>query len=595
MKKFSKVLLAMVMMVSLAACGESKSGSSKEVLSDVNHIVDGNGLIVTYLEKGKDEEGSPLFVSGLANKDGKEVVKAEYEMLYPLVNEYYYVQKDGLAGIIDANGSVVGKIDAYNVFYSSKQIIVSRDNESDIYDTSMKKINTIKGEIVDTCENGYIVSNKGKMGIVNKDNKKIVDYKYSEIYGSYKNDKCLGLIANDEDGNFDLFDPSGKQLNKDTYRAATALTQSSKENTFNQDSDYIAVNKDGKTGILDYKGKTIIPFEYDPILNEMDMSEEESGNEQEVIFIEKQKAFVLYQDGNPVIVNMKNEPILKFSVVDKESASFNAENATSFNMTNTYYDGAKTHYLNDDLKETLTIDGVGSHFVNGIASVQQGDGEKTLLINDKGETILETGQSDEAGYQYDTLMLDNGFITYEKSNEMGEQKFGVLDQNAKELLSVAQGEESDFNVSFRVLKNGDEISFLETKEYDSQVSNNTVYDKTGKKLNEFKGEVQPLDPFTNSKLMVFSQSYDKYKYDEEEETSTLVGRYDINNKKNFETQGIIDLNGKEVVKPMYREAQIFSDYIVVENEKSSSIIDKKTFKEVVKAPGKCKFITYSNQ
>ncbi|MEG0291069.1 MAG: WG repeat-containing protein, partial [Erysipelotrichaceae bacterium] len=290
MKKFSKVLLAMVMMVSLTACGESKNGSSKEVVSDINHIVDGNGLIVTYLEKGKDEEGSPLFVSGLANKDGKEVVKAEYEMLYPLVNEYYYVQKDGLVGIIDANGSVVENINAYNVFYSSKQIIVSHENESDIYDTSMKKINTIKGEVVDTCENGYIVSNKGKMGIVNKDNKKIVDYKYSEIYGSYKNDKCLGLIANDEDGNFDLFDPSGKQLNKDTYRAATALTQSSKENTFNQDSDYIAVNKDGKTGILDYKGKTIIPFEYDPILNEMDMSEEESGNEQEVIFIEKQKA-----------------------------------------------------------------------------------------------------------------------------------------------------------------------------------------------------------------------------------------------------------------------------------------------------------------
>ncbi|MEF9919901.1 MAG: WG repeat-containing protein [Erysipelotrichaceae bacterium] len=595
MKKLSKVMLAMVMMITLSACGESKKGSSKDVLSDINNIVDGNGLIVTYLEKGKDEEGSPLYVSGLSNKDGKEVVKAEYEMLYPLVNEYYYAQKDGLVGIIDADGNIVEKINAYNAYYSSKQIIVSRENESDIYDTSMKKINSIKGEVVDVCDDYYIVSNKGKTGIVNKDNKKIVDYKYSEIIGNYKNDKLLGFIANDADGNYDLFDASGKYLNKETYSAVNALRISSDKNQFNLLSGYIAVSKDGKSGILDYKGKTVIPFEYDPILSEMDMEDEEVINIQEIMYIDKQKAFVLYQDGNPVIVNMKNEPILKLGVVDKERASFNAEYATHFDMINTYYDGAKTHYLNDDLKETLTIDGVGSHFVDGIATVQQGDGEITLVINNKGETLLESGQSDGAGYQYDSLMLDNGFITYQKSNEMGEQKLGILDQNAKELLSATQGEDSDFNVSFTVLKNGDEINFLETKEYDNQVSNNTIYDKAGKKSNEFKGEIQTSNPFTNSKFMVFSQSYDKYEYDEEEDTSTLTGRYDINNKKNYETKGIIDLTGKEVVKPMYREIQIYNDYIVVENEKLSSIIDKKTFKEVVKAPGKCKFITYAIQ
>ena len=196
-------------------------------LTDLTYMVIGE----FRFERSKVRKGD-LF--GYINKQGALLSEIAYEMNYPFSEGFAVIKKDNQYGLIDTLGNV--KIQSQYDFLNDVHLGVA----------SFKKAE--------------------QWGLVDFHGKELTPAKYQEIKRVYK-----GVIAAKMADKWAIISPLGEELS--AFEFDEVKIRENSESTVRDfglkevdfDEGYLLVSKDGKWGLVDMKGKVIIPTIYDYI------------------------------------------------------------------------------------------------------------------------------------------------------------------------------------------------------------------------------------------------------------------------------------------------------------------------------------------
>lgn len=201
---------------------------------------------------------------GAVKTDGTPLLACEYDKVFSEGSEMIMVQKDGLKGFADKNGTlkIPCQYEDLAPFNSSVTGVAIRKKDKLVWNFMNQK-----GEIVSTPEydeiltfcNGVCpVKKKGKWGFVNEEMKPISSFKYDYSFSdvrekwSYRWSKS-NLIPVSKEGKFGFIDRLGKEIILCQYEDALAFAT----------NGLARVQKDGKYGFVNEKGEQVIPCQYE--------------------------------------------------------------------------------------------------------------------------------------------------------------------------------------------------------------------------------------------------------------------------------------------------------------------------------------------
>jgi hypothetical protein len=171
---------------------------------------------------------------GFINSQGQEIIQPTYEMVYPFCNGYAVIEKGGKYGLIDTLGKIViqTKYDFLRDFHLGVAS-VKIDTKWGLIDISGKEITKPEFEEIRRVYNGIIAAKKdSKWAILNPQGQLLSSFEFDDVK----------ISENDENEvrDFNLKEPTN-------------------------DEGYLLISKNQKWGIIDIKGKIIVPTDYDYI------------------------------------------------------------------------------------------------------------------------------------------------------------------------------------------------------------------------------------------------------------------------------------------------------------------------------------------
>lgn len=204
----------------LNAKGKNILGSYKKIQaienSDFNEIWYDNNLL-TYEENG---------LKGLIKFDGTKVTEAKYTNIYSLsgTQKTIIIEKDGLKGIVNSEmGSIIAEEKYSEVLTLSKN----------------------------TCDDGYIVKQNDKYGIIAANGKNILDCNYAKINQVTGN----GLYVVDDGAGLKIINGILETVVPGGFDEVTEIN-----------GEYITIKRDNKYSVINKAQETKIPLEYDDIV-----------------------------------------------------------------------------------------------------------------------------------------------------------------------------------------------------------------------------------------------------------------------------------------------------------------------------------------
>lgn len=204
----------------LNASGKNILGNYKKVQaienSNLNEVWYDNNLL-TYEENG---------LKGLIKFDGTKVTEAKYTDIYSLssISKTIIVEKDGLKGIVNSEmGSVIAE-----------------EKYSDVISLSKN-----------TSDDGYIVKQNDKYGIIAANGKNILDCNYVKINQVTGN----GLYVVDDGNGLKIINSILETVISGGFDEVTEIN-----------GEYITIKKDNKYSVINKAQEVKIPLEYDDIV-----------------------------------------------------------------------------------------------------------------------------------------------------------------------------------------------------------------------------------------------------------------------------------------------------------------------------------------
>lgn len=189
---------------------------------------------------------------GVYNFNNKEILENIYEEIIPTTKDIFIVKENGKYNLVVSNkeGNTeleerkVKKLptDYDNIEYnkSGDIFIATKDGKSDFYDTNMNK--KLENSLLLKVETDYMI-------IKNLDTKeeKFYDFKFNEVEEKivYKNNN---LIRFKENNKYGYKDQKGQVIVAPIYDDAK----------YQNEYGFVAVNRDGKWGALNYLGEVIV-------------------------------------------------------------------------------------------------------------------------------------------------------------------------------------------------------------------------------------------------------------------------------------------------------------------------------------------------
>lgn len=207
----------------------------------------------TYKTKVLNKKGTEIFsgynnVEPFENTDGN---RTWYE-----VNVLKY-EKNGKYGLIDFTGKEVLKAEYDNIYPLNGIeycLILEKDSKQGIFNTYMEEV-VIDPEyseiraLSNTYQNGYIVKNQdGKEGLIAADKSKILTCQYDEIKNVFGNYYYVVV----EQGKTEVINSYGKVVLNTGFDTIEGI-----------ELDNFIITKDGKYGMINKEGTVIINTEYD--------------------------------------------------------------------------------------------------------------------------------------------------------------------------------------------------------------------------------------------------------------------------------------------------------------------------------------------
>jgi len=245
-----------------------------------------------FIVSQKTESG---YRYGYMNQRGKMILKTEYtelERVTGIANEeelYFIAFKDGQAGLLK-NTKVILNYEYQDIQYSSLNdvFVVQRNNKQGVVS---KKGETIVNPEYDTITFGGMYINAKKGNTVYLFDLKGASIENKEIVSKTATANSNYFITVDQDDIYYVVDSEGKKVIDNDYSYIEYLP-----------GDYFIVAKDGKNGIIDISGKSVVELAYTSIfrLNDTDILQAE--------MIET-KTIDLYSSNLHKIVSMENATI----------------------------------------------------------------------------------------------------------------------------------------------------------------------------------------------------------------------------------------------------------------------------------------------
>jgi len=188
-------------------------------------------------------------VQAIENTDGTDIWYEKNCLIY---------KKDEKYGLIDFKGKTILN-NEYDDIYSlegvEKNLIIEKEGLKGLVNASMREI-VITPEyteislLTDSYEDGYIVQQNGKYGIISANGKRIFEPTYDEIKKVASN----GYYSVVQNGKTSLINNSGEVILSEGF-----------DNIEEINGENLTITKNSKYGVIDVSGNSIINNEYDDI------------------------------------------------------------------------------------------------------------------------------------------------------------------------------------------------------------------------------------------------------------------------------------------------------------------------------------------
>lgn len=246
-----------------------------------------------YTEITFDQNNNLLIVEkeqayGVVNLEGKNVIPIDYDNII-IGGRYIDALKEDNLIIFDSKGTKLDTdIISYNPVTDNYAIVIGKDNTYNIVDKNGKnKLGKDYTYIEYFKEDKFIATKDGKTGIIDGEGKVIIELKYSAIQKIEGTDVLQAINSSNE--RTDIIDEEMKihegienahVAKKETYikvyseKDVKYYNLKGKETTYKDiypNNKIYAEKKDGKWGLLNSKGETVVNYEYD-------MVTEQNGN-----------------------------------------------------------------------------------------------------------------------------------------------------------------------------------------------------------------------------------------------------------------------------------------------------------------------------
>lgn len=235
-------------------------------------------------------------------KNGKEVLGYEYQAIeYDENSNIFVLEKTKKFGIANSEGKLVLPVEYTDLELKGKYIYVKKDENKYVYDKDGNSVNIdYNKSILDTTNDNYkititVINDKNLYGVIDANNKQIIEEKYSYIEYAYDN----YFIACGDDGKLGIIDSNSNVV--------VSLSNDVVEKVQGKDVIQISNLSTNTTSIYSSKMKQVIELTNANIQNEKDYIKvynekglkylDKEGNIIEASEIFENKLFTVEQNG----------------------------------------------------------------------------------------------------------------------------------------------------------------------------------------------------------------------------------------------------------------------------------------------------------
>ncbi len=254
----------------------------------------------------------------LLDKNGKKIYDKikdfsfDHASLGNKTQKIYHIQDlNGKYGAINTKGELVIPVmyDEFRDFRSNNNAIVKHKGKFGLVDLNNKITYPIDNEEIEQNSRDlafYIIKKNGKVGIINKELKTMINFDYQDLQPCFY-DQINKFIAK-QNGLYGVIDRLGGIIIPFQY------TEMSNWVEYGPGSNFHFVTKDKKQGLITKEGKTVIPVIYDSL------------------FYDSDKIIILSKNGKYGVVTIQNKQIIPFAYekIYLEPSLFSKKKETEF-------------------------------------------------------------------------------------------------------------------------------------------------------------------------------------------------------------------------------------------------------------------------
>lgn len=415
----------------------------------------------------------------------------------------------------------------------------------------IKILKTDKDETAISATTYFPVYDNNKWGVIDNNGNIIVDAKYDEMLVIPNNKKAVFICTyniNDETGEYKTkaINQKDEEILKGYDQIEAIDNYDSKQNIWFE-SSALRVQKNGKYGLIDLDGKTLLDCEYDNIYSLKSISEN--------YIIEKNSKLGLVNSKGQIVINTEYSKIETLKegykdayLVANEDGLYGVVSILGTKILENNYEEIK--YLSSSEYYSVKENGVWELVNNKGMVLQTSEGEEYIFA--KGENVIVKKDnkygiekiSGESVIPLEYEELSYAFSIYYIAKKDG--KFGIINLNNE----IVKGYEYE---NMYVVEEGSFIVADKT-ETETVVLDNSLTEKLSGVISEINTQKGFIKIYTNGEYKYFNFKF------EEKQVSDLLTQNTLYLSKKNDKYGFVDKSQNVVVDYIYDDATEQNSY-----------------------------------
>lgn len=405
-----------------------------------------------------------------------------------------------------------------------------------------------------TSKTYFSVYENNKWGVIDESGNTVITPAYQEMI--IIPDKKTDVFLCTYDVNYETGEYSTKALNsKDQeifteYNKIEAISNYDENNNLWYEKNVLKVEKNGKWGIIDIKGKEIVKPEYEEIIAIKGI--------ENAILLKKDENYGVVDNEGKIIVDAKYKEIISLGE-DNKSGYIVKDDTGLYGIVGSF----KNEILPCKYEKIEKVYGNDMYVI-----VQEG---KQKIVNSKGEEIITDGfdkvasilKTKEKGFVYVKdekygIMTFSGEVTieaqYDNLIEAKQDVFIATKEGKQGVIDISNTTKIDFNYNTITYNENGDFYIAEDESYNSNIINNNFETRLTGILIELNTEQGYLKLRQDDKY-----KYYNFKFEEKNVKDILKNNTLFLDKKDNK-YGYVDKDGNVVVEYVYDDATDQNEY-----------------------------------